>query len=278
MKIKTLLIIVSIILLSVLTEPTFVSSQQSENCDVQELNNKKPPPELEMCLCEQTSAQEKPTYQVGDSPFGIKTVARKSSRRRRGVAASPGVIERTEHTALLGKLEIPNTDDLSSPEVAGLQKQLLDYREKRRKSTEGEWERYRKYRLRSNPSNEILRKRLAAYTLAYNQFEDLQNTSDWQRLPTFDWRERGLDVGQVMQQGKCGSCWAFASVSVYRSSWELEQLRTGDSLLRHIVPENSYYKRQPSVQQLLNCISKTKGDCTDGWHGSAFAFMVIKAM
>lgn len=70
--------------------------------------------------------KKSPTYQVGDSPFGIKTAARKSTGRRGGVAASPGTIERTERTALLGKLEVPNTDDLSSPEVADLQKQLLE--------------------------------------------------------------------------------------------------------------------------------------------------------
>jgi hypothetical protein len=77
-----------------------------------------------------------------------------------------------------------------------------------------------------------------------------------------------------MQQGKCGSCWAFASVSVYQSAWNLEQLRMGYGVIDLFHPPQWVLERQPSVQQLLNCISKTKGDCTDGWHGSAFAFMV----
>lgn len=284
MKIKTLLIIVSITLISIFTKPVLVSSQQTGNCEYQPADIQKPPPtELEICLCEQTSAKESPTYQVGDSPFGIKTVPPKSSAKtRRGVAASPGAIERSEHTALLGKLEIPNTDDLSSPEVTELQKQLLDYRDKRRKSTEEEWLRFQKYRLRGQTpeeflkknTNETARKHLAEDILLYKQFKDLQNTDGWNLLPKFDWREHGLETGQVMNQGKCGSCWAFASIAVYQASWDLEQIRTGDALLRQIVPDNSYFKRRPSVQQMLNCISKTKGDCTNGWHGSAFAFMV----
>lgn len=285
MKIKKLLIIVSIAAISVLTKPPFVTSQRIENCEAsQPADAKKPKPtQQELCLCEQTSAKESPTYQISDSAFGIKIAPTKpSARRRRGVAASPGAIEKTQETALLGSLEIPNTDDLSSPEVAELQKQLLDYREKRRKSTEDEWLRFQKYRLRGQTpeqalqktTNERSRQLLTDRILLYKQFKDLQNTDDWHLLPQFDWRTRGLEAGQVMQQGECGSCWAFASVAVYQASWDLEQIRTGDALLRQIVPENSYFKRRPSVQQLLNCIGKTKGDCTDGWHGAAFAFMV----
>jgi len=285
MKIKTLLIIVSIVVMSVLTKPDFVNSQQTEICDIDRMQNKKPvPTAAEMCACEQSSAKEKPTYTTSDSPFGIKKSApvSRTGKRRFGVAASPGAVERTAKTILLGSLEIPNTDDLSSPEVADLQKQFLDYREKRRQSTEEEWKRFQKYRLRGQTPEEALRKTtnerarqlLAKDILLYKQFKDLQNTDGWNLLPQFDWRTRGLEVGQVMQQGNCGSCWAFASVAVFQSSWDLEQIRTGDALLRQIVPGNSYFKRRPSVQQLLNCIGKTKGDCTDGWHGAAFAYMV----
>ncbi len=286
MKIKLPLIIVSIVLLSILTKLDAVSSQQQKAvCNIDELNNKTPlPPTSEFCACEQALARDKPTYTIGDSPFGRKTAVRKSTTRRAGigVAASPGVIERIEHTQLLGDLDVPNTDDLSSPEVAGLRKQLLDYRQERRKTTEEEWVNYRENEWGGEPLDQVLRtlkdeyqrKILSDNILLYKQFKDLENTDGWEKLAQFDWRTRGLNVGQVMNQGICGSCWAFASVSVYQYSWDLEQIRTGDALLRQIVPENSYFKRKPSVQQMLNCIAETKGNCDAGWHGTAFAFMV----
>ncbi len=304
MKIKTLLGIVSVIIISTLIKPVFVNSQQNEICEIAQMQNKKPkPPATEMCACEQTSAQEKPTYQVSDSPFGVKTAAlrrKASSRKRFGVAASPGAMERTQRTVLLGSLEIPNTDDSNSAEVIGLREKLRKQREEAGVIVERYWKtkinggRTGK-RIRCRPEENCEYKELrtgvfvppfwtkkiykdgeynAELIRTYNQHKDLQNTGDWQLLPKFDWRTRGLDVGQVMNQGKCGSCWAFASVSVYQSALNLERMRRGDEFQDLIEREAWYLKRTPSVQQLLNCIGKEKGDCTDGWHGSAFAFMV----
>ena len=276
MKIKFLLIIGCVGLTAILTAPDFVRSQQTETCSITQMQNKKPPPPAtEMCACEQSLAKEKPTYTTSDSPFGIKRSApvSRKGKRRFGVAASPGAIERTAHTVLLGKLDIPNTDDLSSPEVATLQKQVLEYRQQSLEDVERSMQSfYRTYQsLYQTTKNG--RKYLAKILHAYNQFHELRNTSNWHQLPTFDWRTRGLEVGAVMQQGKCGSCWAFASVGVYQASWNLEQLRTGEAVFPLVVPEYWSFKRQPSVQQLLNCLGKAKGDCRNGWHGAVFAYM-----
>jgi hypothetical protein len=205
---------------------------------------------------------------------------------------------------LLGSLDIPNADDSNSPEVETLRKKVQRARDKRRAMVEQWWQRFNEPKTRTKflpcdppradcpptsyvkepipmmlgyrqfETKEKLEDYRAEVLRAYARYRDLQNTNDWHRLSKFDWRTRGLDVGQVMQQGDCGSCWAFASVSVYQSAWKLEQMRLGENFLEIVIPDYEYFRRQPSVQQLLNCISREKADCTNGWHGSAFAFMV----
>jgi cathepsin L len=116
----------------------------------------------------------------------------------------------------------------------------------------------------------------AAEEQAYNRFKALQDSDHWPALPRFDWREQGLDVGSVLNQDKCDSCWAFVAVSAYQSSWYLKQMRAGEyfqAVLNSDEPPG-YLDRFASVQQLLNCIGKEKGSCSGGWHGDAFAFMV----
>lgn len=112
----------------------------------------------------------------------------------------------------------------------------------------------------------------------YERLKQIRNLTDqWHTLRKFDWREQGLDVGAVMQQGDCPSCWAFAAAQVYQSSWALEQIRTAQSWDEAMGGEDSagYLHRFASVQQLLNCIGESDGKCVKpGWHGKAFALMV----
>lgn len=161
MKIKTILIIVSVAVMSVLTEPTFVSSQQNQTCDPERKNEQgQKPTHLELCLCEQgVSGAVTPTYKVGESAFGMKPAVvaaarRKTSNRKRlGVAAGAGSIEWTQHTALLGSLEIPNADDSNSFEVVALKEEL----KKQRESASVIVERYWKTKINGGRTGKLIR-------------------------------------------------------------------------------------------------------------------------
>lgn len=86
--------------------------------------------------------------------------------------------------------------------------------------------------------------------------------------PSFDWRERGLSVGEVLNQGQeCNSCWAFATVDAFKSSLLLQKMRLG------LKTDATFAQAQPSVQELLNCVSEG-GGCRGGWFGNAFDFML----
>ncbi|CAH0382847.1 unnamed protein product [Bemisia tabaci] len=73
---------------------------------------------------------------------------------------------------------------------------------------------------------------------------------------SFDWRSLGK-VSPVKDQGICGSCWAFATVSVMETA----------KAIKYDVLQNM------SEQQLLDCDKKSKG-CRGGW--MEFAFQSIK--
>jgi hypothetical protein len=84
----------------------------------------------------------------------------------------------------------------------------------------------------------------------------------------FDWRENGLNVGEVMHQGRdCSSCWAFATVDAVKSSFLLQKMRLGARA------DAGFGELQPSVQQLLNCVTEG-GGCLGTHFGNAFEFAV----
>jgi C1A family cysteine protease len=249
---RLLLIFILVVSMLVTAEPVVLTSQQTQPSNTRQTRGRlRERIELEGCRYEQTSVTEKPTYRVGNNPFGAKPSAKPED--------------------LYEDLEIPDAKDLKSPEVTGLKQQLFIQREGRRQAAERIWRSFQ-----AHPTLPIFsgEKRAASLRNAYNRYQELLNNSSWALLPKFDWRERGLDVGPVMNQGlKCGSCWAFAAISVYQSSWNLERLRMGYEFFNTYIPEYTH-DRIPSVQQLLNCVSKDKGGCGGGWHGTAFAFMV----
>lgn len=63
---------------------------------------------------------------------------------------------------------------------------------------------------------------------------------------SIDWREKGL-VGDVLNQGQCGSCWAFSAVEVVETVWR----------------KNNNTKT-PSPQQLVDCDHHEAFGCHGG--------------
>ena len=77
------------------------------------------------------------------------------------------------------------------------------------------------------------------------------------KLAKFDWREQGLDIGEVGFQGwNCHSCWAFASVDAVQASRQLAAIRAGK------IDFNE--KNRPNVRQLMSCMyPKSKDYCQE---------------
>ena len=89
----------------------------------------------------------------------------------------------------------------------------------------------------------------------------------------FDWRDQ-INVGEVKDQLKCNSCWAFSSVDAVQISRRLAAMRAG----RTDFSENN----PPNVRQLMSCIMPKGSDyCVIGdksWHGEAFSYMIDQGL
>ena len=109
----------------------------------------------------------------------------------------------------------------------------------------------------------------------------------------WDWRDYGIDVGPVFNQGEnCGTCWAFATTSAAFSSLQ-KNYEDDVPLINYVFPDQNSGELSansglpsdikaagipvPFVQDLLNCMPIKKEEvCNMGWHGNAFDFMVYK--
>ncbi len=124
---------------------------------------------------------------------------------------------------------------------------------------------------RPAPLGETKRSKAIRANLEQNLFDLEQKV----KLSKFDWRENGVKVGAVGNQGgtkgfACNTCWAFATIDAIQIGRQLAATREKREFNQNI---------RPSARQLVSCmVKKPEEFCSNNWHGSAFDFMLEKGL
>jgi C1A family cysteine protease len=101
-------------------------------------------------------------------------------------------------------------------------------------------------------------------------------SSGTESLPSFDWRQAGIDLLPVKDQGfNCNSCWAFSTLDAMQISRQLDAKRAD----RPAIDRKDGLV--PSVPRLVSCMMpKVTGEelCAINWHGEAFSYIVDRGL
>ena len=77
------------------------------------------------------------------------------------------------------------------------------------------------------------------------------------KITPLNWRAQGK-VSPVKQQGRCGSCWAFAATASIESSRRVQLNKKGNF----------------AEQQVLDCTYTTRDGCNGGWMHTAYQYLI----
>jgi cathepsin L len=88
-------------------------------------------------------------------------------------------------------------------------------------------------------------------------------------LPYFDWRLAGIVPSARNQGKKCNSCWAFSATAAFESRlmYNVNRFKIGAADKGLAATQVAL-----SVQKVLDCV--TDGDCTGGFHTTAFEYFM----